>query len=353
MKKHVITAVAFFMLLLAGCGEKQVDIVDSANDQMPPDAPAKVVQLLDSFSNPEVIYLDEVFAAPGDFDYFGINDSIYDAYLVKFLWGSLFNSDPPVNAAFSWDGTLSVNGPSIVRALTTIDFEDGEDSLVPDNHPWGEQWVSFTDNEFDGILFLVLYDKVTPTFAPQILTFDTEPIQLEFDFHQLIQLYAFYEVHPAYGVAISAQRVRLAHCREGYLNGHWNRGDSSEFTGTFQGLWFYAGGDTVGIYTGQFWKTNDAAQLLQGTVSGLYTDQVIAEFRGNWGFDDYRLCPLCGSGHGWFRGNFKFLNSDETGHFRGEFGDYSIPPNDRNMPMHGKWRLNCMNLNVDDNAGAE
>ncbi|MGH8015836.1 MAG: hypothetical protein ACREBV_06560 [Candidatus Zixiibacteriota bacterium] len=349
MKKQVIILVAFFVAFYGGCGEKQNSIVDSNHKQTPSDeVPAEVRAMLNNYSDPENIDLFQLVAAVADTGFDDINDSIYDAYLVTFLWGKLINFGPPVNAAFSWDGSLSVNGPSIVQSISTIDFEHGEDSLIEDNLTSAESWGSFTDNEFDGAIFLVLYDKVTPTFAPQILTFNTPPITLQFDFSQLVQLLAYYEVHPVYGVAVAAHKVRLHNCREGYLEGRWVKSDSSEFTGTFQGLWFAANGDTIGVYSGNFWKTNDGAQLLEGWVSGLYTDQVIAELHGIWYFDDYRLCPMCGSGHGQFKGRLQLSHSDEHGYFQGEFGDYSLPPNDRNMPMQGKWHLDCVNLVIDD-----
>jgi hypothetical protein len=349
MKKHVITAVAFFMLLLAACSQKEDAIIDSSNNQLPnTQVPSEVKATLDQYAEPEDFNWQEIITAQSDLDFSDINDSVYDAYLVTFLWGKLLNMGTPMNVAYTWDGSLSVNGPSIVQTLAPIDFEHGEDSMLADNQTNSESWGSFTDNEFDGVLFLVLYDKVTPTFAPQVLTFSTPPISIEFNFDQLAHLFAYYQVDAQNGVAIAAHRIRIHNCREGYLDGHWEKSDSSEFTGTFQGLWFAANGDTVGIYSGSFFKTNDGAQLLDGWISGLYTDEIIAELHGVWQFDDYRMCPLCGYGHGWFKGRFQMSNSDEHGFFRGEFGDFSLPPDDRIMPMHGKWLLDCVNVVIDD-----
>ncbi len=349
MKKHVITSVAFFILLFSGCGQKENAIVDSPNNQRPEtEMPAEVKTVLEQYSDPENIDWPEIILSPSDFDNSNINDSIYDAFMVTFLWGKLLDFGQPVDIAYSWDGSLSVNGPSVVQSLLPIDFERGEDSLIPDNSTSSESWGSFTDNEFDGMVFLVLHDKVTPTLLPQVLTFNTPPITLQFDFNQLVHLYALYQVDQFHGVAVLARKIRFHHCREGYLDGKWQKSDSSEFTGTFQGLWFTATGDTVGIYSGNFFQTNDGAQLFDGWISGLYTDEIIAELHGVWHYDDHRLCPMCGTGHGQFKGRFQMTNSDEHGYFRGEFGDYSLPPNDRSMPMHGKWLLDCVNVVIDD-----
>jgi hypothetical protein len=343
MKSYVISLVALVIILTLGCGKKQDAIVNSDNS-VPEvnNPPTEVVRLLENYSDGHESDIAEILAASSGND--NINDSIYDVYIVTFLWGRILNTAPIADAAFYWDGSLSVNGPSIVQALSTIDFERGEDSLVPDNSTSSESWGSFTDNEFDGIVFLVLYDKVTPTFAVQMLTFETPPITLQFDFSQLVHLTAYYEVHPAYGVAVAARKIRPTICREGYFAGNWIKDSSWAFSGTFNGYWFSHDNDTVGTVNGTFFKTNDGQQLLQGQVSGLYTDQIIAVLHGVWEYDDFRMCPLCGFGHGNFKGRFELTNSGEGGYFRGEFGDYALPPDDLEMPFHALWRMNCVTL---------
>jgi hypothetical protein len=42
--------------------------------------------------------------------------------------------------------------------------------------------------------------------------------------------------------------------------------------------------------------------------------------------------------------------NDEHGYFRGEFGDYDLPPDQRIMPLHGRWQLDCVNVVPDDNS---
>ena len=352
MKKRVIILTAFFILLYTGCGEKQDSPVNSNSyPQLPSDVPPDVKLLLDNYSAAEDINLPEIAPAPPNFDFRDINDSIYDAFVVVFIWGQLLPLGQPANGATVWDGSLSINGPSFVKTVAPIDFEQGQDSLVTEAVSSAENWGSTTHRGFDGLVFLVLYDKVTPTFAPQVLTFQTPPINLQFDFSQLISLYAYYQVDRVNGVAVHARKVRLSKCLEGYMNGHWHKSDTSDFTGNFRGLWFAHNGDTIGVMSGHFWKTDDGAQLLKGWVSGVYTDKVIMELHGVWFFDDPRMCPMCGSGHGQFKGRFQILNSLENGYFLAEFGDYSLPPNDRVMPLHGRWHVNCRHpLDMDDPA---
>ncbi len=352
MRQRVMILVAFFMLLLLGCSEKQEAIVDSgSNQQLPTEMPAEVKLLLDQNTIPDGVDLPEIVALPPDFDFSNVNDSIYDVYMVAFLWGHLVPFGPPFNIPLDWSGSLSVNGPSPVRVITPVDFERGEDSLVPDDQPSVIQWVSYTDGGFDGIVCLVLHDKVTPTLVPQVLTFGTAPITLQFDFSQLDHLYAFYQVDPVNSVAVFARKIRLHHCREGYFKGVWHKSDTSDFNGRFEGLWLGKNEDTIGVFAGHYWKTDEGAQLLEGWVSGGTTGQVIAELHGHWFFDDYSMCPTCGAGHGQIKGRFKILNSDEHGYFRGEFGNYSQPPNDRIMPLHGRWMLDCVNSSGSDDPG--
>lgn len=349
MQQRVMILVAFFVLLLAGCAQKQEAIVNSGNNQQATtEMPVEVKTLLDQYSIPDGVELPEIVAAPPNFNFSDINDSIYDVFLVTFVWGRILPFGPPVNAPTVWDGSLSVNGPSIVRAVAPIEFERGEDSLVTEDVPSAENWGSTTTRSFDGLIFLVLYDKVTPTLVPQVLTFNTPPITLQYDFSQLTRLVAYYQVDPFNGVAVAAHKIRLHNCREGFFKGVWQKSDSSDNRGMFRGLWFNQNEDTLGVMNGHFWRNENGVGMLAGNISGLHTDQVIAELQGIWDFDDYRMCPNCGTGHGQIRGRFRILNGEEHGFFRGEFGDYSLPPNDRNMPLHGRWHLDCIDLVTDE-----
>ena len=352
MKQRVIILLGFFILFCTGCSEKQEAIVNSgSNQQLPTEMPAEVKLLLDQNTIPDGVELPEIVASPPGFDFSSINDSIYDVYMVAFLWGHLVPFGPPAETPLDWSGSLSVNGPSPIRVITTVAFERGQDSLIPEDRPSAVQWASHTLNRFDGIVCLVLYDKVNPTLVPQVLTFNTPPINLEFDFSQLSHLYEFYQVDRHNSVAVAARKINIHRCREGYFKGAWQKSDSSDFRGHFRGLWFNKSGDTLGALSGNYWKNEDGAQLLEGWVSAGITGQVIAELRGHWIFDDHSMCPTCGAGHGQIKGRFKVLHSEEHGYFRGEFGDYSPPPNDRNMPLHGRWQLDCVNTAGADDPG--
>ena len=353
MKKHVIILLAIFILLNISCSEKQDSLVNSNNN--PPETsnvPTEVKSLLDNYAVQEEVNLSDFMNSPVDFDFSSLTDSTYDVYVVTFVWGKLINIGPPPGTPTDWSGSLSVNGPSKVEAISPIAFEHGQDSLIHDNDDFAEYWASTTQNDFDGMVFVVLYNKDAQTLVPQMLTFNTPPKTLQFDFDQLIHLYAYYQVDQFNSVAVFAHRIRLHFCHEGYFAGHWNKFSSSADSGTFAGHWFADNGDTVGVVNGHYWSEENGARLLAGHISGLYTDQIIAELHGIWYYDDYRMCPMCGAGHGQFKG-VMVTNDGEHGFFHGEFGNYALPPDDLIMPFHGRWHLGCVNLINDGDNGSQ
>ncbi|MBD3217862.1 MAG: hypothetical protein GF310_06245, partial [candidate division Zixibacteria bacterium] len=125
-------------------------------------------------------------------------------------------------------------------------------------------------------------------------------------------------------------------CDYGTMSGDWIRSNLSGYEGTFNGLWFEHDGDTIGYFHGTFWTTNDNQRLFSGELSGYITDQVIARLYGSWYYDDPRLCPVCGTGHGQFSGVIDYLDNSGFGMMKGFFGDYSQDPIIDTLPLSGK-----------------
>ena len=128
------------------------------------------------------------------------------------------------------------------------------------------------------------------------------------------------------------------------MRGKWIKESSFDDHGRFEGMWLSQNGIPLGYLNGRYWTTDDGEQLIDGSVSGLYTDQIIANLRGHWHYDDPRMCPMCGVGHGKFAGRIYLTNSNAAGEFRGEFGDWSLPPDDLVMPFSGGWRMHCPDI---------
>jgi hypothetical protein len=140
---------------------------------------------------------------------------------------------------------------------------------------------------------------------------------------------------------VLARRVWPGACPAGALRGRWIREDNSGAHGRFEGLWLDREGEPVGIYNGRFWTNNDHTREFEGWVSGLVTDQVIAEFKGAWCYYDPRLCPTCGDDHGLFRGKVRFLEDNRVGVLKGYFGDLTNATDLAALPMVGVWKMIC------------
>jgi hypothetical protein len=129
-------------------------------------------------------------------------------------------------------------------------------------------------------------------------------------------------------------------CEQGYMLGDWIRENIAGENGTFYGLWYEYNSEPSGIFSGIFWTTENGQKLFYGSVSGVITDQVIAEMYGKWFYDDPTMCPMCGTGHGQFRGVFFKLSEDGVGFLRGEFGYADDMLNDT-LPLTGTWKWYC------------
>jgi hypothetical protein len=129
-------------------------------------------------------------------------------------------------------------------------------------------------------------------------------------------------------------------CEHGTLDGQWIRNSIFSDDGTFHGLWIDQDGEYIGYYHGQYWATPDNQRLFSGEISGYITDQVLGYMFGIWYYDDPRLCPMCGTGHGQFRGYFYYLEQTGKGLLKGEFGWADDVLQDT-LPMTGVWKFYC------------
>lgn len=129
-------------------------------------------------------------------------------------------------------------------------------------------------------------------------------------------------------------------CEHGTLEGEWIRNSIFSDDGTFHGLWIDQEGEYIGYYGGQYWTTSDNQRLFTGEISGYITDQVLGHMFGTWYYDDYRLCPMCGTGHGQFKGFFYYLDDTGGGVMKGEFGWADDVLQDT-LPMTGIWKFFC------------
>ncbi len=352
---RILTALLTISLLLifTGCSDqptspKLPDTAGSDTDGVPPE----VQTLLSQYAPTE----NEARAAADNADW---DESLIhqiaccDIYSVTILWGYLFNYTPPVDDTTDWSGNLTTSSNGFVRIVYEIDFEDGQDYITPSPTPGTVGWVSFTSQDFDGIHLLVylprgpLFHKFT---AIPYITIETDLYMFRFNSIQLANLDYFHQVDDRNGVAIHSRRLWSNACPGGFLDGTWiKEGGLGTGQGRLEGVWRDHNGAPLGYMFGTFWV--DSANVdnncyhygrWEGWVTGLILTVIIAEMEGYWFYDDMRMCPMCGEGHGVFYGTFENrMGDNRTGKIFAEFGDYSLPPDDTEMPYIGIWQYDC------------
>ena len=339
MRLKIIILSTSLLLLVLACGQKE-DPPTASNSQPPSTEQIyqEAEKLLTTFALPQDGSgqkgepVKNVISPPS------LTDTSYEIYSVTFIWGFPFNISqqlPPVD----WSGTLGVNGEAVVTVTHTIDFEPGQDSILPHDAVHYAAWNSTTDGDFDGLNFLVFLKKGILYFAEPVLTFDTEPFDLVLHFGQLDNFTALYLVDNFNVVAVRACRIWPYPCPRGLMVGEWVKDAAHGQTGHFSGLWLSGNGDTAGVFSGIFWHNDEEIGRFQGSVSGYYTDQVIADFEGTWYYDDPTMCPLCGTGRGFFTGTYQYTNQNGGGKLGGAFGQFGST--ELVLPLKGFWRDDC------------
>ncbi len=267
-------------------------------------------------------------------------DTSYDIYAVTFIWGHLFNLyDSSIDITTDWSGSMYVNGVSIIAPVYAIDFEAGQDSIIGENDSARAEWVSSVCGDFDGLTSLIFLKRgITYVVAPW-LSFEASPIALQFDFFQLENLTAFYKIDSANALVVHARRIWPHHCPEGTMIGEWIKANNAGDSGYFSGQWLDDNGNLTGIYSGYFCTSNDGSRIFEGWLSHPILDVVLAYMRGTWSYDDPRMCPLCGTGYGRYKGVFKFDNEPKVGIIEGEFIEHNI--GSLEMTMRGRWKVFC------------
>jgi hypothetical protein len=339
MRWMLFLSLLFLILAIAGCSQESTNPVPAVDRPVSNAAlPIQVRQIIDEKFD-EILHGPTVAATPGNDD---PTLARYDIYALVYLWGHLTNADGGPSVTTDWTGMLTTTAVGHLQPIMGLFFEEGQDSLVPTDANIHIAWVSFTENDFDGVAGLMFVDRDAVYTTPPTLIFNTEPFYLELPIYQLDLFYGYYLVDDFNSVAVHTRRIFTNDCPGGFMDGEWIRDDIGGLTGTFQGLWLNHDNSPKGYFSGIFWTEADGiTRRFSGSLSGYDTDEVIAELFGNWAYDDPRLCPVCGSSHGWYRGRYVYLDGTITGGIRGVFGDYNQPPEENHLPLSGVWRQDC------------
>jgi len=346
MKKIIFLLPILLLLLAFGC---------SRNDNAPikpvdnPPQSSEMPDLVRNLLNQNTFSYDDsagIESLSADFNPPSLFDTSYDIYAVAFLWGHLFNLSGTLPAITTdWTGSLYINGVANIAITRAISFERGQDSLLPRISPAMVEWISITNGDFDGIACLIFLKRGVVYVMAPTLHFATPPLNLEFSFDKLEKLSAYYVVDSTNAVAVQARRIYPRVCPEGIMIGEWIKVSNAGDSGFIKGEWLDQNSEPRGVFAGVFWTTADGQRPFYGWVSGQNTTQIIAYMRGIWLYDDPRDCPLCGTGHGRYKGIFKYASEPGIGIVEGEFGDYSLPPGSLVLPLKGVWKTICPHMN--------
>lgn len=344
MKKIPVLVGLFFLLGLFGCSKEPAPV--QSNQAVDPGEPG-VVQipepardLLDSarIGVPEMI--TNMATWPIDSLPPSLMDTSYDIYAVTLLWGQLL--PVPNSEAMDWSGTLGVNAEAIVHVLAPIDFESGQDSILPHDAVHFAAWTSITQGDLDGVACLIFLKRGNEYFAAPWLSLETAPFSKTWEFGLLDRFAAWYPVEPNAGVAIFSRKLDINRCPSGTFDGTWVKSDNSGDSGWFGGTWYDPDGSPEFSYAGQFWTNNDGSREFHGYISGYILTVVLGEMHGSWYYDDPSMCPMCGEGHGIMHGTYQLGNNTEhQGKVIGAFGRYTLPIDSLTLPLTGVWRENC------------
>lgn len=321
------------------CSEADYVVNDDPSEFTTLAIPIDLSDLIDLYALPEDGSYEGNPLSP-QFDPPDLADTSYDVYSVTLIWGNPSNDRLSEMSPMDWMGTLSVNGEAWVLPVRAILFEH-EDHILENPSPSEAAWESVTHGGYDGISFLVFLKRGVIYIAEPMLSFNTEPLSQSWHFGRLKKLNAYYKTDAGAGLGIHAHLIQRFHCPKGLLSGHWIKDGDRPHSGHFEGIWMGTDTRPTGYYHGRFWMDHDGVGKFEGSVSGYFTDQVIAKFAGHWVYDDPRLCPTCGENQGLFKGRIKWLDHEVIGEMWGGFGGNDTSSDHVRLPMAGFWRMNC------------
>ncbi|SYZ73289.1 exported hypothetical protein [Candidatus Zixiibacteriota bacterium] len=340
MNKFLIVPLIFLALIAAGCGRESTS-PQSSGTKTPPQSnlPEQARSLLQQYSLSDSALFDREYPLSAIVPP-SIFDTSYDVYSATFLWGRIISvnnsADIPVT---NWSGSLSINAIGNITPVAALDFEKGRDSLISQTDPILINWISSTSTDYDGISALVFVKRDIAYFAPVYLALTTTPFSIQYDFSQLQKLAAYYRVDENNGMAVYARKIWPHRCPEGFIIGNWIKSDMSGDSGLFSGQWLDDQGNLAGIYSGVFRSIDGGKKVLDGWISGPILTVITGRIFGTWYYDDPRMCPLCGTGMGKFKGLFKYMNQEGVGAFDGDIVEDSL--GSLKMQMKGNWHLFC------------
>ncbi len=340
MKHKLVLALACLLMLAAGCSERSTEPVTQAVqevEQFP--VPEEIIPWQDGQGGLEEYYTLIEEATGLDEQVASATVTHYDAYEVKLLWGSLTGSggsyDPTPT---DWSGLLSLEGEGMIVVTETIDFEPGQDSVLPYSTGRAVAWVSQTAGDFDGLALQVYVNTNVTYITAPFLNLVTAPCSVRIplpaeSFDTVIH------VDNVNSVAIGVVKLGNNNCPHGTLHGRWVAKD--RHGGFFFGRRFDAYSHHIGYLAGRYRTCNDGRR----TFCGMFVDLCFHWEGRIWGVWDYTpwtfSCVNCRWPHGYFEGYYSDRNSEIQGELGGRFGLPTTEAVYTGSYFSGWWRANC------------
>jgi hypothetical protein len=255
-------------------------------------------------------------------------------YALRIIWGNIERRDSTLTDAEScpvsdWSGTLAVDGGvAIIKSL--ILFDRGDSIVSPRRGPRDVQWVSYTKDHVDGLLFKIIDLPDSPRHeSTNTLTITTPLYSGEIPLADLEDYREFVVYDDCNAVSIVATRIEPMGCPKGFLEGRWVT--LSDTLGHFRGVWIGQYGTLMGHLRGVF-EMRDGERVLFGkwiNTSGDFQGLL----RGTWTPTDNEDGP-----DGLFEGRWVDKDYEVNGFFRGH---YCIGEEDSAGTFHGRWIKDC------------
>ena len=264
----------------------------------------------------------------------GRTDRRAKQYALRIIWGdvesrdsTLADTEPcPVS---DWSGMLEVDGGvAIIKRL--ILFDRGDSIVRPRRGPRKVEWVSYTKDHVDGILFKII-DLPDPNGRElaNTVTITTPFYSGEIPLADLEDYREFVVYDDCNAVSIVATKIEPSGCPGGFLEGRWVT--ATDTSGYFKGAWIGQYGTLLGHLRG-IYEIKDGERVLfgkwisdsgefQGLLRGTWTpldrdDGPDGLFEGGWVDEHYEV-------NGFFRGHYCICEDDTAGTF------------------HGRWKKDC------------
>jgi hypothetical protein len=210
-------------------------------------------------------------------------------YCLTVLWGDLqdpeWNEDGvPVEKGtpIVWDGSMSLSFGAI-KLLAVVDFEPGEDEILPRDRREDLAWHSTTTGYLDGVRVIILLPADSAGLqSPQTLALTVGEFSKTINTADLENLDELHEISDSAKVSLHAFRIDpFSTQARGFCNGRWGRA-ADDSVGTFAGHWIGGrDGLLAGYMRGHYGVNDNGEQVFFGKY--VHADGSFGGFlRGHW-----------------------------------------------------------------------